>query len=358
MKKAIGIIRKAVLALLALACFSAMTVGIIYAVVQYQEYNDYYTSGILSEDVKIRCFYDREEQFSIYNDRTKQYTVRNLRWVSDVNPSDTFTVFCKNGKRGYLSALDGSVISPEQYEKAWVFSDGVAAAMKDGKIGFINSRNEIVLPFIYDFTEGVSYVFRDGLCTMSDANGACGLIDSNGNWALAPQYDCIWSPDSNHLRLVADRGKFGLMTGSFTFAFPIGYDWISALDDGNYLMIKDGIQKKVSPDGTVLQDFVVDGTWEMEYPVRTESFEGEDYRGNFKVIEEITHSLSDYLGYRIDYDDIDACGVIHAKTGKIIIPAIYDYVEMVSDRLFRAQDMERHTYILIDLEGRIIKENK
>lgn len=358
MKKAIEIIKKAVLALVVLACFSAMTVGIIYAVVKYQARNDYYTSKYLSKDVEVRCYYNREGKFSIYNEDRKEYTIRDIEWVADVNPSDTFTVFCKNDKRGYINALNGNISIPEQYEKAWVFSNGVAAAMKGGKIGFINSRNEVILPFIYDFTEGVSYVFKEGYCTMSDAKGACGLIDTNGNWALAPQYDCIWSPDSNHLRLVADEGKFGLMTNSFTFAFPIGYDWIATLDDGNYLMVKNGVQKKITPDGTVLQDFIVDGTWEMKYPVGIELSEGEDYRGNFRVTEKVTHSLSDYLGYRIDYDNIDACGVIHAKTGEIIIPAVYDYVEMVSDKLFQAQDLDGYTYVLIDLEGRIIKESR
>ena len=54
MKKAIEIIKKAVLALVVLACFSAMTVGIIYAVVKYQAHNDYYTSKYLSKDVEVR----------------------------------------------------------------------------------------------------------------------------------------------------------------------------------------------------------------------------------------------------------------------------------------------------------------
>ena len=55
-----------------------------------------------------------------------------------------FSVFYHNDKRGYISTLDGKVIIPEQYAKALIFFDDVAAAMKDG------------------------------LCTMSDEYRACG----------------------------------------------------------------------------------------------------------------------------------------------------------------------------------------
>ena len=53
-----------------------------------------------------------------------------------------------------------------------------------------------------------------------------------------------------------------------------------------------------------------------------------------------------------------AFGVIQAHTGKIIIPAKYDNVRMVSDKLFEVEDMHDRTSMLIDLEGRIIQTNR
>ena len=358
LKKALKIIKKIFLALLALFIISCMVVGIIFVIIRYQERHEHYTAKRLSEDVAVHRFYYRSGKFSVYNEATEKYTVKDIDWVTCADPADTFSVFSRNDKRGYINALDGKVIIPEQYEKAWIFSDGVAAAMKDGKIGFINSNNEAVLPFRFDYAEGVSYVFKDGLCTMSDENRACGLIDIKGNWVLDPQFDCIWAPDDNSFRLVADNGRFGLMDSTFGFAFPIEYDWISTLKDGNYHMIKDGIKRKVSPDGTILQDFVVDHTWALKYPVRIESQMGEDRWGDPELIEEVANTLSDYLGYRIDYGEEKAFGVIHAHTGKIIIPAKYDNVRMVSDKLFEVEDMHDRTSMLIDLEGRIIQTNR
>ena len=358
LKKTLTIIKKIFVALLALFIISCMVVGIIFAIVRYQERQSHYTSQKLSKDVSVHRFYYRDRKASVYNERTKKYTIRDLDWVTCADPADTFSVFSRNDKRGYISIMDGKVIIPEQYEKAWIFSDGVAAAMKDGKIGFINSKNETVLPFQFDYAEGVSYVFKNGLCTMSDENHACGLIDINGNWVLSPQFDCIWAADDNNLRLVADNGRFGLMDSTFGFAFPIEYDWISTLKDGNYHMIKDGIKRKVSPDGRILQDFVVDHTWALKYPVRIESQMGEDRWGDPELIEEVANTLSEYLGYRIDYGEEKAFGVIQAHTGKIIIPAKYDNVRMVSDKLFEVEDMHDRTSMLIDLEGRIIQTNR
>ena len=50
-----------------------------------------------------------------------------------------------------------------------------------------------------------------------------------------------------------------------------------------------------------------------------------------------------------------AVGVIHAKTGKIIIPAKYKGVRMISDSLFEAEDSHDRTYMIIDIEGQIIR---
>lgn len=39
-----------------------------------------------------------------------------------------------------------------------MFSDGLAAVKKDGKIGFINKKNEIVIPFMYDYFNNMEYI--------------------------------------------------------------------------------------------------------------------------------------------------------------------------------------------------------
>ena len=352
-QKAIRTVGKICLATVKLIVIGIAAAAVIAGIVYCQEKADHYTSKSLSEDIVVHYYYNTGK-YRVYNTKTDRYTARRLDWVSSVERQDTFSVFSRNDRRGYINTLDGSIIIPEQYEKAWVFSEGIAAAMKDGKIGFINSRNETVLPFEFEFANGISYVFRDGYCAMTDENKACGLIDLNGDWALAPQYDCIWTPSDNGLRLVSDNGKYGLLAQDLTFTFPIEYDHITMLEDGNMLMVKEGIQKKVAPDGTVLQDFVMDDSWTMKYPIGLEMFADEDYRGNMEHREKVIHAISDYICYEINYDHTSACGVVHAKTGEIIIPALYEYIRMTSEYLFVAEDLNDGTSILIDSSGRII----
>ena len=82
--------------------------------------------------------------------KTGKYTTPRLDWVADAPERDTLTVFSRKGKRGFLNVNDGRIVIEAQYDKAWVFSEGLAAVVKDKKIGFVNARNEVVLPFRYD----------------------------------------------------------------------------------------------------------------------------------------------------------------------------------------------------------------
>ena len=43
----------------------------------------------------------------------------------------------------------------KQYKHAWHFSEGLAAVVADnGKVGFINYDNEMVIPAVYEFVMG------------------------------------------------------------------------------------------------------------------------------------------------------------------------------------------------------------
>ena len=71
------------------------------------------------------------------------------------------------------------VISP-QYEDAGLFGDGLAPVKQNGKWGYINAENEVVVPFQYDlagtFSEGYAVV---GVLTNTQAYSA-GLYNANG----------------------------------------------------------------------------------------------------------------------------------------------------------------------------------
>ena len=74
-----------------------------------------------------------------------------------------------NGKAGVADKATGQVVIPPIYEiefDGWSFKEGLIPVKKDGKFGYINEHNQIIIPFIYDdasaFSEGFAVVMLYG----------------------------------------------------------------------------------------------------------------------------------------------------------------------------------------------------
>lgn len=300
--------------------------------------NYHYTMSELTESVEVHYF-PCDDEYRLYNAKTDRYTLKGLSWVSCCAENDSLFVFCKDGKRGFANANTGMEVIPAQYDRAWVFSEGLAAVMKDGKIGFINVRNEVVLPFQYDYADrdglAIDYLFRDGYCTMTDKRGACGLIDHSGKWVVDPKYDCIWTPHEKKYRIVKDNDQYGLLGDSLQFLFPIKYDYIEFAPHGVYLS-KDGYKWQSDYDGTVIYPFLTDNLCRMEY------------HSGYTDEGEIQMQLSGYF----QYDIYNHYGVIRCSDNKVIIPAIYEEVNLLSPDLFEVRLPDSDQWMLLDGEGK------
>lgn len=316
-----------------------ITIAVVFYMDSHGRYK-YYNSEHLSENVVY--YYYRDEKLRVYNLKTGKYTTPKVDWIAGVPLRDSLTVFCYKGKRGFLNVNDGRIVIPAQYEKAWVFSEGLAAVYKDGKIGFINARNEVVLPFQYDYAyrkdRAIDYLFREGYCTMTNERGACGLIDTSGNWCIDPLYDCIWPPHGEGCRIVKDGNKYGLIDNDLRFRYPIEYDYISfAAEDVGILLSRNGRKWQVDFAGNVTRPFVVDYTGWIYIP------------GTYDEESE-SSKLSEYLEYKVE----SRVGVLRRDNGSIVIPAIYETINMLSETLFEAQLREEGDWILIDTNGNIV----
>lgn len=78
----------------------------------------------ISQDVEVHAY---KNGVRIWNQATKKYTTKKLRWVSgEACEGDSLAVFCdKQGRRGYYNINTGEVVTPAQYKKAWNFSEGL-----------------------------------------------------------------------------------------------------------------------------------------------------------------------------------------------------------------------------------------
>ena len=319
------------------------------ALVGYALYEDAYGRDYwdrkLSENVTLRSFSDNK--WRVYNKQTGEYTTEKINWVSEAPETDSLAVYALPGKRGYININTGRIIidaEANDYRKAWVFSDGLAAVMKDGKIGFINEQNDVVIPFLFDYTDkcrmyDFGYVFHNGYCAMTDADGNLGLIDKNGNWVVEPEYDEIWAPHKSGYRVIVKDSKHGILDSTGTIIYPAEYGYISIIPDG-FVLNKGGKKWQVDFQGNVLQPFMFDNTYYLKYPV------------GYNECGEIQFAFADYVKYEV----MNCYGIMNRITGEPITPAIYSDINMLSKDLFEVQEYDSYDWYLIDTKGNNISK--
>lgn len=103
----------------------------------------------------------------------------DVDWVAVSEDYDSLVVFSKDGKRGYLNRFTGKVSIEPVYSRAWVFSEGLAAVEKDGKLIFIDHTGKTVIDKGFEAdNSNLAYTFNGGYCKMKDnVNWNIGLID-------------------------------------------------------------------------------------------------------------------------------------------------------------------------------------
>ena len=302
----------------------------------------------LSERLEVHEYSDVLKR--LYDRQKEKYIMDDVCWVSNVSDDDTLAVIAFPGKRGYINVHTAEMVIELQYKSAWIFSEGLAAVRnQDGKVGFINKNNEVVIPFKFDAKgDGIStpYVFKSGRCFMSDSLGHLGIIDREGNWQLEPVYDYIEWHTVDGFKKVQKDDLYGLLDSASNVVYePIYQEIFIMKDDNNIVLTTDSLQYIVDYSGNVVISFLYDDIIPLGYPT---TMSGTDVD-----VEDYYHTeyiVSNYAKYRIGYN----YGILNSKTGKIITPAIYNDIKMISDRLFSVNEGAGISY-LIDLNGKPVE---
>lgn len=81
-------------------------------------------------------------------------------------------------KWGYMD-LSFNLVIPLEYKRPGFFINGVATVEKDGKVGVINKKNEVVIPFEYDWGQ------TEDICIRLEKDEKIYLFDFEGNMVAA-----------------------------------------------------------------------------------------------------------------------------------------------------------------------------
>lgn len=320
-------------------------VALVAYVLYEDEYGRDYWDCKLSDNITLRSFAD--DKWRVYNNITEEYTTEKIDWLSETPENDSLAVYALPGKRGYINVNTGRVVidaETNNYCKAWVFSEGLAAVMKDGKIGFINAQNEVVIPFKFDYSDecrmyDFGYLFHNGYSIMTNANGDLGLIDKSGNWVVEPSYDEIWAPHMSGYRVIVKDSKHGVLDSNCNVVYPADYGYISIIPDG-FVLTKGGRQWQVDFEGNTVQPFMYDNTYYLNYP------NGYDSCGD------LTYEFADFVKYEV----MNSYGIMNRITGEPITPAIYSDINMLSKELFEVQEYDSYDWYLLDTKGNAVSK--
>lgn len=267
--------------------------------------------GLLLNDDLV-AIKEEDGNVTIKNTQTGEITAEKIKfdWTSS-SPNDSLGVFCTDGKRGYYNSYTGKIVVPAQYRRAWVFSEGLAAVQKNGMIGFINRKGEVVIPFRYPYHGNPlsEFVFDNGHCIVADTTGKCGIIDRKGEWVIQPKYDNI---DAYDEYVIASSA---------------------------------GVRKQLTYDEKVINSFVVDNITELTYTVeeRYENREGEI----IYLEKEVKTGL---FSYRVG----GRCGLMDSNCRRLTEP-LYSKIIAVNKNLYRALLLDSYSEVILNSRGEVMK---
>ena len=267
--------------------------------------------GLLLNDDLVAIKED-DGNITIKNTQTGEVTAEKIKfdWTSS-SPNDSLGVFCTDKKRGYYNSYTGKIVIPAQYRRAWVFSEGLAAVQKNGMIGFINRKGDVVIPFRYPYHGNPlsSFVFENGHCIVADTTGKCGVINRKGEWIIHPKYDNI---DAYEEYVIASSA---------------------------------GVRKQLTYEEKTINSFVVDNIKALTF-MEKERYENKDGEIVYLDIEVKTGLFSYSVGGR--------CGLMDANCRRLTDP-LYSRIIAVDKNMYRALLLDSYSEVILNGKGEVMK---
>lgn len=263
------------------------------------------------------CISDFHEGLAFFNKDNKAGVVNKMGEIIveptyDVEPDilnsfykDGVAIVHKNEKYGFIDK-DGKEIIPCEYEEAFPFAEGMAVVKKRGKYGFVDKKGQVIVSFSYDN----AYSFSGGLALVNK-DGKFGYINIKGEAVIPLTFDNANS-FIGELAIVEKGGCYSIINkkGDVVKVFKTG--WLRDFSDG--LAIYENEENDEIKYG------FIDEKGSLVIPRNYYSYRGcyGDFRDGYATV--------------FKYEE-EKFGVID-KSGKTIIPFMFDFIEENSEGLF------------------------
>ena len=282
---------------------------------QSLDYCHEYWNHQLSHDV---IFHEGTGDGYIYNKQLGRRTVINLYWIC-VSEDNSLVCFSNGERRGYFDRYTGELVIPAQYEKAWVFSEGLACVMFEGKLGFIDPEGHWVIDPVFEWAPYIgNYCFHHGLCLMSDGHGRMGLIDKQGKWSVEPRYEFMDGAVEGYWRVADSCWRWGLIDDTGRAVLPCEYAYLSMDNQYLHTRTEDHLEQVFDMEGKMVNSCDYYDIQAIEYPTG----EYDDY-GSPKMADArcLKYCTSDFH-----------CGLMNRDGRNITLPLYTDIRAISEDR--------------------------
>lgn len=303
----------------------------IYPHISRSIYSEHYISNHIA--VQHRC---HTEKVRLYDTDIKKVLYKDIEWVATSDDKDSLAVLARNDMRGYINRFTGELVIPEIYTRAWVFSEGLAAVEKDGRLIFIDHEGKVVIDKGFQvYCNNPRYAFKNGYCMIqSSETGRMGLIDKSGNWALNPEYDNLFNNEG--FWQVEKDGRTGLLTADLDEMFPIENTDITINDGVIEVRHADHIARRYDYDGRLLVDFVIDEVENILYET-TELRQNMDEEDYYEEFDNKVYAVADCQRYTVrDGQGSEYCGLVNRK-GVIVTKPVYYSIQAIGKGLYLCQ---------------------
>lgn len=281
-----------------------------------QENNPIYLHDNNNEYISPNVIYHDGYTSYLYNTVDGRRTVTDVRWICESSDGDSLAVCCIGGKRGYVNRYTGKMAIQNQYDKAWIFSEGMACVMKGWRMTIIDHQGKPVFDQTFPYNEGIeSYCFHNGLCPMSNGGGKNGLINKRGEWAVEPVYSYIEYKKQGFWWVWDDEGNEGLLDLEGKTFLPIAFSNLH-INEENGRIYASNLNHKDQVydfDGNLVNDCSFEEIELMEY--ESDEYMYSDVYEMF-VRKTMAAGLSKYRTSDYHYGLID-------KNGNTITPPLY-----------------------------------
>ena len=254
---------------------------------------------------------------------------KTVKWISSIDKNfgeDSLIRFSRkdfwgnNERFGYIDARTGKVVIEPQFYYAGEFSEGLAAVSSENGAGFIDATGKIAIPIKGHIVGGKNAKIINGCAIVKTYNKKYGIISVSGEWALEAIYDEIEHINNGVYIVKNENCKYGAWSAARGWIFePIYENIVPNMSDTSLEVTNNGICWAADFDGKTTKPLIYLSSHQLFYhPVGC--------MGN----AESEGVATEYLVFYID----ERCGVLNIHTKEVVLPAIYDNIEMKSRDIF------------------------